>query len=163
MGHVSKMALRFRERFWSTHGRFGFALDDSAAFPTWWTQDPSVSHWLTGWAGGSPSQKLIGLPKQELVERAVSSLAKIFSISGKTLHELVDGVEHHDWSCDPYSRGAYSYQGVGGLEASRALAQQVDDTLWFAGEATDSFGHSGTVHAALASGLRAASEIIALT
>jgi monoamine oxidase len=36
----------------------------------------------------------------------------------------------------------------------------VQDTLFFAGEATDVTGNTGTVHGAIASGQRAAVEII---
>ena len=40
------------------------------------------------------------------------------------------------------------------------LAQPVEDTLFFAGEATDTSGHTGTVHGALATGERAAQLIL---
>jgi len=40
------------------------------------------------------------------------------------------------------------------------LAEPVVDTLFFAGEATNAQGHSGTVHGALATGIRAAREVI---
>jgi monoamine oxidase len=36
----------------------------------------------------------------------------------------------------------------------------VDDTLFFAGEATDQQGHTGTVHGALQTGNHAAGEIV---
>jgi monoamine oxidase len=35
-----------------------------------------------------------------------------------------------------------------------------EDTLFFAGEATDTTGHNGTVHGAIASGHRAANQIL---
>jgi monoamine oxidase len=40
------------------------------------------------------------------------------------------------------------------------LAAPLEDTLYFAGEATDTAGYRGTVHGALESGLRAAEEIL---
>ena len=66
----------------------------------------------------------------------------------------------HDWQSDPYCRGAYSYALVDGNEAARRLAAPVGNTLFFAGEATDCNGHNGTVHGAIASGQRAAAELI---
>jgi monoamine oxidase len=63
----------------------------------------------------------------------------------------------HDWEHDPFARGAYSYPGVGGASAGRALARPVEGTLFFAGEATAE--PWGTVEAALASGLRAARQV----
>lgn len=57
----------------------------------------------------------------------------------------------HDWRSDPFSRGAYSYLPVNGVELQQTLALPVDETLYFAGEAT-SVGHIGTVHGAIDSG-----------
>jgi monoamine oxidase len=66
----------------------------------------------------------------------------------------------HNWSKDPFARGAYSYAAVGGLEARRRLAEPIENTLYFAGEATNTQGYSGTVHGALASGRRAARHLL---
>ena len=74
-------------------------------------------------------------------------------------HELVDAY-FHDWQSDPFSRGAYSYGAVGSDGANAALAHSLEDTLFFAGEATDATGHNGTVHAALASADRVTKEIL---
>ena len=67
----------------------------------------------------------------------------------------------HNWHADPFARGAYSYAGVGGSEAGTELAVPVDGTLFFAGEATQSDGQNATVHGAIASGARAAREVLA--
>jgi monoamine oxidase len=66
----------------------------------------------------------------------------------------------HDWQSDPFSRGAYSYGKVGSDGAQQALGAPVANVLFFAGEATDISGHNGTVHGAIASGYRAAEEIL---
>lgn len=65
----------------------------------------------------------------------------------------------HDWSRDPFSRGAYRYPLVGGSDAGIALARPLRSTLFFAGEATDAEGRNGTVHGAIASGHRAAAQV----
>jgi monoamine oxidase len=160
MGLVSKIAVHFRECFWRRYGDFDFVMGEDASIPTWWTQEPRKSNWLTGWAGGPTAERLMGLSREELTGRAISSLVKIFGESEGVARELMDGVQYHDWRSDPFSRGAYSYPGVGGLEAARMLAEPIEETLWFAGEATDFSGNSGTVHAALQSGARAVAGII---
>jgi monoamine oxidase len=66
----------------------------------------------------------------------------------------------HDWQTDPFSLGAYSYGKVGCDAAPEALAEPVDNTLYFAGEASDTTGNNGTVHGAIASGYRAAEQIL---
>jgi monoamine oxidase len=72
----------------------------------------------------------------------------------------LDAAHFHDWQTDPFARGAYSYAKVGADGAQEALAAPIENTLFFAGEATDTSGHNGTVHGAIASGYRAAQEII---
>jgi monoamine oxidase len=67
----------------------------------------------------------------------------------------------YDWLSDPFSRGAYSYVTVGAKRARNVLARPIDKTLFFAGEATDTFGQASTVAGALASGQRAAREVLA--
>ncbi|MEC8970799.1 MAG: FAD-dependent oxidoreductase, partial [Actinomycetota bacterium] len=65
------------------------------------------------------------------------------------------------WRADPWARGAYSYLASGTSSATRrTLAQPVDARIFFAGEATD-LDHPATVHGALASGRRAAAEVLA--
>jgi monoamine oxidase len=65
----------------------------------------------------------------------------------------------HDWTADPFSRGAYSYVGVGGTEAHRTLAEPVERTLFFAGEATCGEGFNATMEGAVRSGRRAAEQL----
>lgn len=63
------------------------------------------------------------------------------------------------WTTDPFSRGGASYTPVGVLAATRlALAEPVDERIFFAGEATDPDA-PGTVRGALRSGRRAAEEL----
>jgi monoamine oxidase len=66
----------------------------------------------------------------------------------------------HDWQADPFARGAYSYAAVGGMNAAETLAAPVANTLFFAGEATNCDGYNGTVHGAIATGTRAAKELL---
>ena len=49
---------------------------------------------------------------------------------------------------------------AGAYGARQALARPVDDTLYFAGDATVTTTNPSTVHGALESGLRAAREVL---
>ena len=66
-----------------------------------------------------------------------------------------------DWSREKYIRGGVSYLRPEGSNQDRAnLGAAVNGKIFFAGEATDSGGESGTINGALHSGDRAANEII---
>jgi monoamine oxidase len=159
VGHVIKIMICFKERFWKSQPRFGFVTSFDEGIPTWWTQAPLISNVLTGWAGGPAAENLLNLSRQELLNRAIESLSRIFAQSAAWLHECINKVYYHDWSHDPFSRGAYSYPRVGGLKAAQTLGEPVKETIYFAGEATDYLGAYGTVHAALVSGISAARKI----
>jgi monoamine oxidase len=90
----------------------------------------------------------------------VASLARVFGLPPRRLHRLVVGSWVHLWDSDPLSRGAYSYQLVGGADAPNELARPVRGTVYFAGEATAPDGRIGTVDGAIASGQRAARQIL---
>jgi monoamine oxidase len=115
---------------------------------------------IIGWAGGPSAEGLIHHEPHEILTAAVSSLAMTFGMPEGEIDHQLESWRFHNWSTDPYSRCAYSYPGVGGTEAARALAEPVDGTLFFAGEATDFRGHHGTVHGAIKSGYRAAKEVL---
>ena len=115
---------------------------------------------LTGWSGGVRVEQLSGLGSAAIMERGLEGLHHVFGVPLETLRELVQEFFVHDWQSDPYCRGAYSYALADGREAARRLAAAVGNTLFFAGEATDCRGHNGTVHGAIASGQRAATEVL---
>lgn len=164
MGHVVKAIVYFRKRWWEkTAGAFGYAISYDAPIPTWWTQLPARTGLLTGWAAGPAGEDLAKCQRTEILSQAVTSLSRIFGVAEETIDNELVACHFHNWSEDPFSLGAYSYPAVGGIEAARQLAQPVESTLFFAGEATDFSGHHGTVHGAIASGYRAADEIIAQT
>ena len=95
-----------------------------------------------------------------MIERALQSLGSIFGMSQPQLRQQFEAGFTYDWQSDPFSCGAYSYALAGGSGASQEFARPVADTLFFAGEATDPEGHNGTVHGAIASGKRAAKELL---
>jgi len=166
VGAVMRVVLRFREPFWEENeelGDFGFLLSQEQFFPTWWTPLPVRAAIITGWSAGPRADLLKGESRTEIMARAFSDLARITSVSLERISSLLETASFHDWSNDPFARGAYSYVPKGALSAREALAKPVSDTLFFAGEATETNGHSATVHGAIASGRRAAQQVIAAT
>lgn len=165
-GQVFRVVLRFREAFWERKEELkdaGFILSSRPFFPTWWTTLAMRSTILTGWSAGSHADALIGLSREVILDRALESLASITGISENEIREQLVSMYFHDWHADPYARGAYSYVPAGAVSARNQLAVPVEETLFFAGEATDQNGHSATVHGAIASGRRAAGQLLSAT
>jgi hypothetical protein len=67
-------------------------------------------------------------PPTELSERALAALARAFGVGVARLRNGCRMMHYHDWSADPFTRGAYSYPGLGGVEGARMLSMPVDDS-----------------------------------
>jgi monoamine oxidase len=158
-GHVYRVTFRFGSAFWQEDEKFkrvGFLISNDKQFFAWWTMHPIISPLLTGWCAGSAADQFIGADRATVVTEALASLGRILNRKAPK----PEAIYFHDWQSDPFFRGAYSYAPVNALSARKTLAQPVDDTLFFAGEATESMGRSGTVHGAIASGVRAANQVL---
>jgi monoamine oxidase len=172
MGKVIRIVLRFRHRFWDriagagnqnrTLSDMSFLLSDDEFVPTWWTTLPRREPLITGWAPFRSAEKLSELGPSKMVEQSLRTLSRLLAVGMRDLEGWLEDAYFHDWQADPFSRGAYSYARVGADGAQKALAAPVKDTLFFAGEATDTSSNNGTVHGAIASGYRAAQEIAAV-
>jgi len=164
VGPVVRIILRFRDAFWEQldDGRFrdgAFFHVPDQAFPTFWTALPIRAPLLVAWAAGPNASRMSGLDHAEVLQRALQSLEALFGKRANVRDQL-EGSHFHDWQADPFSSGAYSYVTAGGASARKILAKPLLDTLFFAGEAADTEGESGTVAGALESGERAAREVM---
>ncbi len=157
VGQAVRIVFRFRERFWDEERDFFHSSD--RFMPTWWTTAPFRAPLLTGWAGGHAADALLALGSDAVIDGAIESMASTFSVSRRTIETLLESAHTHDWQADPFSRGAYSYAGVGGAHAHDALAKPVASTLFFAGEATTA-DETGTVAGAIGTGRRAAAQLL---
>lgn len=167
MGKVIRVVFRFRSRFWGrispmprrSLSNMSFLFTEDSTFPTWWTRTPADSATLTGWAPFRAAELLSGKSESSVVEEGLETLARVLNFPRENLEREFLSAHFHDWQADAFSRGAYSYAKFGSDGAQAALAAPLEQTLFFAGEATDTSGNNGTVHGAIASGRRAAREI----
>jgi monoamine oxidase len=162
-GNVVKILLRFSSRWWAARG--GQDLSDmsflfsSAAVPTWWTQHPREHPVLTGWLAGPRANAVAGLSSEQVIDRALASLAQNFAVTADWLKGQLVASCAIDWGADPLARGAYSYA----TPSTRALLDRLehrDAAILFSGEAFYGGPEMGTVEAAFASGWNAAQRVL---
>jgi monoamine oxidase len=174
MGVVARVVLMFREPFWETRNvrrrngpdsltEMSFLMSTDEDLPVWWTAAPVRVPILVGWAGGPRASRLIETGESEIENRAIAAISRQLGMPRRAVAGLVEQFWHHDWLHDPFTLGAYSYALVGGSKAAAQLARPVEKTLFFAGEAADSTGRTGTVHGAIGTGYRAADAFLRLT
>jgi hypothetical protein len=168
-GAVVRVTLLLTERIWEDVpksrlprgrrlDRLGFLQPTRGTFNVFWTLYPLRVPVIVAWVGGPPARALAERGPDAVEAEAIAELSRYLGITKRRFSSKVDAAWMHDWVSDPFSRGAYSYATVGGDRAAQTLAQSVDDTLFFAGEATGE--DTGTVEGALGSGIKAARRIL---
>jgi monoamine oxidase len=165
-GPVIKVVLRFHNPFWETvdQGRYSegaFFHASEEPFPTFWTTLPVRSSLLVAWTAGPNATRMAGYDQARIVQTALTSLHNVFG-RRSIVTDAFSGAHLHDWQTDIYACGAYSYVVAGGSGAREKLAAPIQDTLFFAGEATDAQGEPATVAGALQSGKRAARQALGM-
>jgi monoamine oxidase len=158
VGLVVRITFHFRERFWEPIApELCMLHTHDPVFPTWWSALPDSTPVLTGWAAAGRAHRLSANSPDQNEEIALKSLSRLLKVDA--VRYLV-GAYTHDWTNDPFARGAYSYIPAGAMDAPAILAATVEDTLYFAGEATEVNGRGASVHGAIATGRRAAADIL---
>ena len=161
MGSVVKVSILFRRPIWEQLApELSFLHTPSGQFVAWWTQKPAAIPLLTGWSGGPRAAALSKLPESDIYQAALATIAECFQMRPEAVAEEVERWHVFNWQVDPLTCGAYAYVPADGLDLPAQLASPVEDTLFFAGEATSRF-RMGTVAGAISSGIRAAKEVLA--
>ncbi len=136
-----------------------YAITDEAV-NTWWTQHPDNSPLLTGWIAGPQAEKLKEANEEAIFQLALQALSRILTINETELQQQLKWWKVHNWTADPFTRGAYSYSTLHTDSARKIMVKPVENTLFFAGEGLYKGTEMGTVEAALKSGQKAARQIL---
>jgi monoamine oxidase len=154
-----KIILKFKHRFWDERTYF---IHTDGFLPQYWTSckgKSDTAHVLTAFVGGARAEALDRM-SVDPVRFALEELDELFGarIASRSFERGLIA----DWGADPYIQGLYSYPTIHTTETSReALARPLSGKIFFAGEATNTLGASGTVHGAMETGWRAANEVVA--
>lgn len=157
MGVLNKVYLKFPEAFWGEDVEtISYVGEELGEWCDWLSFMPLTGEpVLMAFHGGDKGFAIEELSDGEIVSGAMQTLRVMF---GNNIPEP-EGVLITRWGKDPFSFGAYSHipPNASGDDYD-ALAEPVDEVLFFAGEAT-SQEYPSTVHGAYLSGVRAAEEI----
>ncbi|MDX1928004.1 MAG: FAD-dependent oxidoreductase [Pirellulaceae bacterium] len=158
MGVLNKCYLKFTESFWPGAVDWLEYIPDKHGEWTEWVSLKRTTGQpiLLGFNAGARGRDIEAWTDQQIVASAMQALRTMF---GKQIPEPLD-YQITRWASDPLAGGSYSFNPVGATPKSREqLAEPLDNTLYFAGEATER-DYFGTAHGAYLSGVRAANEIM---
>lgn len=156
MGLFNIIALRFSYCFWDSTCH-AFSLPEKDIFSTFFNIGKFLNTpILLGYVGGDTGRRLEMRSDQNIVEDLMKIFRKYFDRSCPEPESFFVT----RWSSDPFSRGSYSYYGVGSSYDDRDyLAEPIDSQIYFAGEATHR-EFPATTHGAYLSGIREAKRIL---
>lgn len=164
MDPMFRVLLDFKANFWGTTSGFLYGGTEAPEHFNSGAGRSDVNRTMSLTIGGSKAADLSLLGKNA-IPVLLAELDTIFD--GKaTLYIRKDFNNNdiviiQDWSLEPFIMGGVSYVKPGGTNQDRIdLSAPVENKLFFAGEATDVNGESGTINGALLSGERAAQEVI---
>jgi monoamine oxidase len=159
-----RVLLDFKMNFWGSSSGFLYGGAASPEYLNAGIGRSESSKTLSLTVNGSKAAEFSALGK-DVIPMLLDEMDGVFggkaSLNVRT--DLNDNIISviQDWSKEKYIRGGVSYVKPGGSNQDRTnLATSLNSTIFFAGEATDSGGESGTINGALLSGERAANEII---
>jgi monoamine oxidase len=156
MGAVVKVLLHFRARFWPAWTTVVVA---PGPIRTYWPPfygAPEAPAVLTAYVTGPRAAALSAMSEADAVAVCTADLARVFPPAHPAGSLL--GARRIDWPGDPWACGGYTVVRVGAAGARERLAAADTGALLWAGDATKTDGVAAVVHAAYASGLRAAGE-----
>ena len=163
MGAGMKAIFKFSQNFWKG------ILAPNLGSVIGYNEVPEI--WATNYGRGETpvlTAFIMGEKAEQFSSQGSSAAGTILAhldnifASGNVASQslLENGSYIMDWTKAPFIKGAYSYPIVGGgLIFRKELASPIDDRIFFAGEATHFKGHSGTVHGAIETGIRAIAEV----
>ena len=156
-GVLNKVYLRFSEAFWDSDSHLlGYISEEKGHFCEWLNLAALIDQpVLLGFNAGSYGLEFESLSDAEILSAARETLGLML---GQSIPEP-QGWLITRWGQDPFTFGSYSSLKTGATPDNYGLlAAPVDETLFFAGEATHR-EHPATVHGAYLSGQRAAQEL----
>lgn len=163
MDSAAKVILKFKDCFWPKDT--AWILIEGAVNVYWPTVQGKNSQMniITGMAAGENCRalnKLYKSDRDQFIDLVLKELEQGLRLDEGVLKNSIEDFVWWDWTDVPFIEGAYTYSAVGEKQERSILRESIENRIFFAGEATADFGHFGTMHGALESGIRAAEQII---
>ncbi|NJL13301.1 MAG: NAD(P)/FAD-dependent oxidoreductase [Microscillaceae bacterium] len=157
LGPVLKLILVFEQAFWPEE-MGSLYLDD--AIGEYYTSGLGPWPTLTGYVAGSRAAQLSAEGEAKGLAMALQALDQVWG--EKKASRFYKAHYWADWSKEPFIEGGYSFPGPQTERHRKALREPLDGRIFFAGEATHTRGHAGTVHGALETAYWAVAEMLGI-
>jgi monoamine oxidase len=155
-GHVMKLAMQYRRRFWDEPQSLGQRVFTDTMLRRVYhfsIDQPGPRGILMSFTSGADAEALGRMSDAERLRTALEEATKIWPDAP---HHFEGGAVKY-WNEDPWIRGSYSFEGVGQARDYLQIAAAPEGRVHFAGEHTSV--HRASMNGALESGVRVAAEV----
>ena len=155
-GHVMKIAMQYRKRFWDEPGSIGQRVFTDTPLRRVYhfsIDQPGPRGILLSFTSGSDAEKLGRFNEQRRMTKAQKICTEIW----KDTPKYWEGGVTKYWNKDPWLKASYSVAGVGQKDFREILARS-EGRFHFAGEHTSI--HRASMNGAIESGIRTSKEIV---
>jgi len=155
-GQVMKIAMQYARRFWDEPGSLGQRVFTDTMLRRVYhfsIDQPGPRGILMSFTSGADAEKIGRMPDAERQRVALEETTRIWPEAPR----YWEGAAIKYWNEDPWTRGSYSFNGVGQARDFLEIARAPEGRVHFAGEHTSV--HRASMNGALESGVRAAEEI----
>jgi monoamine oxidase len=151
-----RIILKVRDKFWPDGATVLYSGGDAGVFNI--EQESNNTYILSSFVVGATAEKMNNRSETNIMNDIQADLSKLFG--NKAGNSIVDSRVVF-WSEMPFIKGSYSYHKVGGSMSNRQeLSKSIDRKVFFAGEATNYTGNSGSVQGAIESANRVTDEVL---
>lgn len=152
-----KIIIKFSTRFWDANCG---SIKGNGVVPEYWysSKGRGNDHVLTAFVMGDKAAYL-STEGANAINLVLADLDTMYG-SGVASGSMIS---HHicDWSKEPFIGGSYSYAMNKDIIAHRTtLSKNINNKIYFAGEATHIKGHNSTVHGAIETAENVSKEIL---
>jgi monoamine oxidase len=162
LGSNAKVHLQFSTPYWYAKGYSGTVYADAVFQDSWDTSigEPGKKGLLVCFPGGAQGATFGGPAHGPAPAATVREYLQSLEPALPGARAAFNGKAYQDfWAGDPFTHGAYSFYKVGQYTTLAGVESQREGNVHFCGEQT-SYVWQGYINGAVASGERAASEIL---
>lgn len=166
MDAAMRIVIDFKKNFWGDSTSFVWGGTTAPQILNTGIGRSTISRTLSITVYGTAAASLSALTRDQQIAAVLAELDQIYAGQATLFVRRDLNTDRiisftKDWIKDEYIKGGISYPLTSASLADREdMSKPVDDKIYFAGEATDVSGDAGTINGAMASGERAALEVI---
>ena len=153
-----KIILKFIGPFWDSNAKSIMGATHVPEYRIYSAGKDSAANTLTATVTGAKAELLSAMSDTDIQAVVLAELSTLHPGMGVAL--LFQQMYVKRWGADPLIRGGWSYPSLTSAGQPAVLAEPVNQKLFFAGEATNTNGHQGTIHGAMESAYRAVKELL---